>query len=629
MNFYPLKITFARLGLVAIAYTICRILFFLFNLNEFEDAPWENIIKAFVYGWRFDFSIIFLLNSLFTVMSLLPFSFVGSKEYQFFLKALFLFINVPFIFLNLVDVEYFTFRGKRTTAEILSITQDILDQSPQLALHYWHIPLIGICIAYLLFRWYPSFDRKAITDKFSKVLIGCITLPVLGVYFIIIRGGLQLKPIFPNQAFVFTPNVLGNLVLNTPFSLLHTFQSTEIEKVDYFQSKKEMMRHLVVPESGSTKYYAARPVGKPNVVIIILESFSSEYTGFGNPWKGYSPFLDSLSSEGLFFSHHMANGTSSMEGLPSVVASIPSLMHEYFITSMYMTIRINGLGGVLKREGYHTSFFHGGTNGTMGFDVFAKNAGFENTFGRNEYPDSKDFDGTWGIYDDKFMQFFCKKLSSFPQPFASCIFTLSSHQPYSIPDALASKFPRGKIPILKSVGYTDYSLKLFFESAKKQPWFNNTLFVITADHTQEKINPRNLFSDYHVPLLFYCPGAIPKRLVNDKITEHVDILPSVLDFLNVSPAKVLPFGHSVFDARYKGRAVNFDWGTENVWLFHQDYVTTLSPSGKTEFTLSPLAGNVASLPPDSSTEARYRQELKAFVQYYRNGLVDNQWVKGN
>jgi phosphoglycerol transferase MdoB-like AlkP superfamily enzyme len=558
---------------------------------------------------------------------------VARPWYQTVLKIIYFAINIPFLFLNLIDLEYFMFRGKRTTAEILGISDDIKDQSFQLLWHFWHLTLIAILICIFLYKFYPKFSLNASGKKsgnFSKFLAGGTLLLSCGIYFVIIRGGMQIKPIRPNQAFIFTPNVLGNLVLNTPFSLLHTVERSEIKQLHYFSTQQEARDLLTVPPASKQRYYK-RHTGHPNVVIIILESFSSEYTGFGNSWKGYTPFLDSLSASSLFFSHHLSNGTSSIEGLPAIIASIPSLMPEPFITSMYQTNKISGLGAVLKREGYHTSFFHGGTNGTMGFDVFARNAGFENYFGMYEYPDyENNFDGAWGIFDDKYLQFFCKKLSGFPQPFAGCIFTLSSHQPYAIPPELQGKFTEGHIPILRGIKYADYSLKLFFEAAKKQAWYHNTLFVITADHTQEKLQPRSMFNDFHVPLLFFHPTLTEKKHVTDKITEHVDVMPSVLDFLNVNSENCLPFGHTVFDPSYKGRAVTYDWGTEKTLLFHLDYITSLQPSsGNTE--VFPFPGIQEQQSPEKAItpllKKQYEQEVKAFVQYYTNGLVENNWVK--
>jgi phosphoglycerol transferase MdoB-like AlkP superfamily enzyme len=616
-----IKITFQRLALIMGAYTLCRLLFYIFNMKEFETASSIAVLQSFIFGLRFDLSIVFALNSLFTVLSLLPLRQTAHHWYQLVLQFIYYTVNIPFLFINLLDVEYFMFRKKRTTAEVLGILPDVRDQSLQLLLHYWYLPVTGLILVYLISMIYPRLRVREDDRKIPVLPYTLLVLLILGVYFIGIRGGLQIKPIRPNQAFIQTPNVLGNLVLNTPFSFLHTLERSEIKRVNYFSGDEEVFENLTIKPS-SEKYYKQKQPGA-NVIIIILESFSSEYTGYGNPWKGYTPFLDSLSSQSLFFSHHLSNGSTSIEGLPAIIASIPALMPEPFITSMYQTNKIFGLGEVLKKHGYHSSFFHGGTNGTMGFDVFAQNAGFEHYYGMDEYTGGKGgFDGSWGIYDDRFLQYFCHQLTTFKRPFVSSVFTLSSHQPYAIPPEFKNKFPKGPVQILESIGYCDHALRKFFECARHQPWFDSTLFVITADHTQEKIQPRSPFNDFHVPLLFFHP-ALEKKMVTDKLTQHADIMPSIIDFLGLNTDEVLPFGHSVFDREYKGRGVTYDWGSEKVFLFHHDFITLLTPDGTTEVEALRASDTIVNA--DEKKKQAYTKEVKAIVQFYNNGLIDNSW----
>ena len=169
------------------------------------------------------------------------------------------------------------------------------------------------------------------------------------------------------------------------------------------------------------------PMHKKNVFVIILESFSSEHIGalthqIGNKNTDFTPFLDSLAEKSLVF-EGFANGKRSIEGIPAILASLPTWMTEDFITSQYSSNKFNSLASILKAEGYNTSFFHGGKNGTMGFDAFSKSAGFEFYYGKNEYPDQSDFDGSWGISDEPYLQYIAKTLNTTPEPFlGSCIY---------------------------------------------------------------------------------------------------------------------------------------------------------------------------------------------------------------
>ena len=178
-----------------------------------------------------------------------------------------------------------------------------------------------------------------------------------------------------------------------------------------------------------------------------------------------------------------ANGKRSIEGIPAIIGGIPALLSDPFITSAYSSNTITTIPSLLKQKGYTSTFFHGGTNGTMGFDNFSRSSGFDHYFGRTEYDNDDDFDGSWGIYDEPFLQQAALEIDKMKLPFLAVLFTLSSHHPYKIPDKYVNQFPEGTLPLHQSIAYADFSLKRFFETALKMSWFSNTLFVITADHT--------------------------------------------------------------------------------------------------------------------------------------------------
>ena len=301
---------------------------------------------------------------------------------------------------------------------------------------------------------------------------------------------------------------------------------------------------------------------RQNVIIIILESFSSEHSAYLNPHpdnnlnKGYTPFFDSLMKNSLVF-RGFANGEKSIDAIPAIISGIPSLMSSPYILSPYVSNDIYSIAGLLKDKGYSTAFYHGGSNGTMSFEAFTKIAGFDKYVGRNEYANEEDFDGKWGIFDEEFLQFAAESLNQTREPFFTTIFTLSSHHPYTIPGKYNEKFPKGKLTIHESIGYTDYSLKLFFDAISKMPWFDNTLFVLTADHTYQAYFPfyKTSVGRYSIPMVFYHPGENWKSQT-EQVAQQTDIMPSVLDYLNYEES-YLAFGKSVFDSTAQRFAISY------------------------------------------------------------------------
>ena len=367
------------------------------------------------------------------------------------------------------------------------------------------------------------------------------------------------RPINMNNAgkYVNSPEEMS-LVHNTPFCILRTWGKKAFEVKNYFASEDELnsiYSPVRIPSSGGVQKH-------DNVVVIILESFSREFVGALNKnldnghYKGYTPFIDSLISRSLVFPNAFANGRKSIDAIPSVTASIPALVLPYVISERSGN-RINSLASVLSKEGYETSFFHGAPNGSMGFDAFTKIAGYKNYVGKNEYGNDEGFDGVWGIWDEPFFQFFAGEMNKMKEPFLTTIFSVSSHHPFKVPEQYKSRFPEEHIPLQKCIRYTDFALKEFFDKASTMPWFKNTLFVITADHCSESDfkEYKTSVNNYAVPLIFY-KGDGSLAGVDESLAEQIDIMPSVLGYLNY-PKPYVAFGNNLFDQSAPRFVINY------------------------------------------------------------------------
>lgn len=616
------RFLFSRLFFLLFLFSLCRLLFFLFYSNQFESCTSAQITQAFILGLRFDVSILLAFNVVFFLPLAIGRFFDIPKAVYILNKLLFVLVNSTLVALNLIDLEYFAFTGKRTGIEILGIKDDVANQVSQLLLNYWHIGLL----AFVLFLWILlrtlRLKYKPVVSKHPIIYFTVGYAVFIGLAVIGIRSGFQLKPLRPNIAFSIEPSKLGNVVLNTPFNIFMTIGIEPIQEVHYFNSNEEVAA-ILNEWNTQTKSTLTVPTEKQNIVVIILESFGSEYWGINTPNKGFTPFLDSLARANLYFPNNFANGRASMEAVPSILASIPSLMQEPYITSLYQTNTMNGLGTVLLKSGYHTSFFHAAKNGSMGFDAFTKNADFTHYYGLNEYTGGKDdYDGNWGIYDEPYLQYANKTISSFQQPFASCVFTISSHQPYSIPAKYTNKFPKGDLPVHETIGYVDYALKKFFEAAKKEAWYNNTLFIITADHTHmhSADAEQTMRADYKVPLLFFHPK---QKLQADTslITNHIDIMPSILDYLHILNPTPALLGQSVFGKQVgHDYAVNFSNNTYRVFL-KEHYI---EGSATTEFSIKNYKDELIGTATEKETLF-----IKAIIQYYNMGMIHNTYFDWN
>lgn len=308
-------------------------------------------------------------------------------------------------------------------------------------------------------------------------------------------------------------------------------------------------------------------------------------------------------------------------------------MEEPIITSDFRSDRLDCLPKVLARRGYSTYFLHGAHNGSMHFDSFARLAGSEHFVGLDEFPkdNPEDFDKYWGVLDEPMLQYATRVIDEAPKPVMLGLFTLSSHNPYYIPPKYAGKFAKGTLPIHESIGYVDYSLQQFFKTAETKPWFKNTIFVITADHTEKSDHKeyQDQIGYYRVPILIYVPGLTPGqvKIQEDRIVQQIDIMPSVLDLLGVNLPDHLLVGHSVFDNGKPGYAYDYT-GHSYLYLDSQHFLDFGRPSGplllftheKTRHMVDRTQEETAQM--DSGFSEAFAN-LKAVIHYLNIGLTHN------
>lgn len=613
-----------NLAFLLFLYFVSRLLFYFFNLHYFSDITFVELLKLFFFGLRFDLSAIIACNALYIFLFLLPFPLQSNRGYNTLLKYVFLITNSIALLAICADLAFFRYTLKRTTFDVFSFMatgNDLFQLLPVFLIDFWYVFVIWFILCFALIRAYIKFNppvEQASTFTLGQFIYGLLAFLIgVGLSIIGFRGGLQLIPIYNVTAAEYTSSRNIPLVLNTPFSIIKTAGMQEITEINYFTEKE--LRTFYNPYKQSKEGSFKRK----NVVILILESFSKEYIGYFNKGKGYTPFLDSLMQHSLVFDKAFANGKKSTEGISAVLASIPSLMNEPYLSSIYGSNTINSVASLLKTEGYTSAFYHGGTNGTMNFTEFCSIAGFDNYYGRTEYNNEQDYDGHWGIWDEPFMQYFAKQLSVTKQPFVASLFTLSSHHPYRLPEKYKTIFKDEGLSINKCVRYTDHSLKEFFNAARKTNWYANTLFVVTADHTgiSESDYYSNYVGMYSIPIVLFDPDK-ELRGVNSGITQQIDIMPGILDYLNY-PKPYFAFGQSLFDttqARY-----NVNYISDIYQLISDKYLLQFNSKRCTALYEykedSLLKKNL--LPGKTADKQSLENYLKAYMQTYNFCLIYN------
>jgi phosphoglycerol transferase MdoB-like AlkP superfamily enzyme len=616
-------------------FSMCRIGFYLFNYKMFPGVTFNQFITILKGGLVFDISAVVYINMLFILFNAIPFEFRYNVLYQKVLKYLFFITNGIAIAMNGMDFVYYRFVDKRATADVFKTFEhesNMVKLFFRFLIDYWPATLLTIFIWYAMVYLYNKVEvRKPVySHKIIYHLINIFMMPVIFALVIgAARGGYKhsTRPITISNAAKYVENPRDvAIVLNTPFSFFRTFDKKALVKYEFFDNEKlkALYNPHFIPEKG-------KPFSNENVVIIILESFAREYIGGLNPgleggdYKGFTPFIDSLLKVSLTYDVSIANGKKSIDAMPSILASVPSLETPYII-SHYANNRLNGLPELLGRKGYYSAFFHGAPNGSMGFDSFSRVAGFNDYFGLDQYPGKDDFDGIWGVWDEPFFQFFAEKLNTFKQPFLASIFSVSSHHPFKVPEKYAGKFKKGEAPIVEVVGYTDFALRELFEKISAAPWYANTLFVITADHTNESIHKefQNNFGAYSIPIIFYKPGSNFKG-VKKRIAQQIDIMPTVLSYLNFDE-EYIAFGNNLLDDSTESFA--FNTSGSDYHLYMNDHILEMidnKPIGLFNFKSDLfLENNLLGKNPE--LQLKMEEKLKAVIQTYNRRVIENDMI---
>ena len=627
-TYSPLLAVLWNLLLVYVVYQIARQEYYLENTDYLTYS-----FNAWRGGLLFDTSAIIYTNALYILLMLLPFKQSG---YQQCCKWLYHIINGVALAINLADSVYFQYTMRRTTTTVFSEFSNEGNLGSIIGtefIHHWYLVLLFVGVMWPLWRLYATPKKHHALNLASLILI--VPLCVAGI-----RGGFTtaVRPITISNANQYAQRPTdAALVLNTPFSLIRTIGKNVFTVPTYFENEADMeaiyspVHHPIDSIlSRDSRISSDSSFTRKNIVVLIVESFGREYIGAlnkdleGGKYKGYTPYVDSLISKSTTFRYSFCNGRKSIDGMPSILSSIPMFVEPFILTPASMN-DYTGLAGLLAKEGYETAFFHGAQNGSMGFEAFARKTGFQKYFGRTEYEaahGTDDYDGTWPIWDEPFLQYYANEMSKMHEPFMTAVFTASSHHPFVVPEQYQKIYPEEGLEIHKCIRYTDMAIGRFFETASRQPWFNNTIFVLTSDHTNmsDHAEYQSDLGGFCSPIIIFDPSQ-PEGKTEDKIAQQIDILPTILGMLGYSKT-YLAFGIDVLNTPAEDTwAVNYLNGIYQ----YVKYGYVLQFDGQQTKTVYRLDDRLMknNLKGKTDVETKMERELKAIIQQYMERMKHN------
>lgn len=640
-----------RIGAVALGVLVAyigmmlsRIVFLMLNWATFASSMTaENVITMLRGALVFDTATVMYVNVLWVALMLIPLHWKETPRFYSAMKWLWMITNGVAIASNLADSVYFQYTGRRSTVTVFSefagedgIVNIILGEM----VHHWYLFVYGAIIYAVMWVMYRSPKPK--NPSGSAALIryyasGMVMLIVAAPLAIIgMRGSATAgtRPITVNNANEYVSRASETaLVLNTPFSIIRSIGKQAFVTPDYFS--QEELAAVYNPEHYPEVPDSVAMPGK-NVVVLIMESLGKEYMGYYNETgETFTPFLDSIAAKSLSYKYSFANGRISMDAMPSILAGIPMMVEPFFLTPASLN-DVKGLPGMASELGYNSAFFHGGHNISLGFSAFAHAIGYDRYVGLDEYCANpkyrgmEDFDGKWAIFDGPFLRFMTDELHEMKQPFVATLFSATTHSPYNVPKELRGEYPEGRQEIHKCWRYTDDCLRATFAQWEKEPWFKNTIFVITGDHTNETCEGRYQtdLGVYEVPLIFYTPdGSLPAEMRDDVAAQQTDVLPTLLHLLGYTKPYVA-FGTDLMGDTSGAFAVHYNSGIYQVvkgdWFMQHDgeKITALYRY-KTDKNLTT---NLVAEDGEDAEVKEMERLLKAMLQQYMSRMNENRLV---
>ncbi|TPE45801.1 LTA synthase family protein [Pontibacter mangrovi] len=515
-------------------FVVARAVFLLYHLDRSAELTSHEVINTFIYGLRLDASfaayICILPFLLLLLTSLWQLSWV-SKALRYYTYVLLGLLS----FLLSVDLELYSHWGFRLDASPLQYLHSPAEMAASAAgapLFLLFIVTLAIAASFSLLYLrlfdlgkYKFYPKKWLASVLSLVFAALLVLPL--------RGGWQQIPINQSVVYFSDKPFANHAGLNMPWNLMHAmlkYDKSASNPYQYMpeQEAKERVAALYNAVSADSAAQLLR-VRKPNVLFIILESYTAKFVGSLGGEKGVTPNLDRLAAEGISFTNIYAGGDRSEKGMVALLSGYPVQTTTSIIKYPQKTEKMPQLSRVFRRQGYSTSYYYGGELEFANIKSYLRNGHYNRLIDKYDF-DPSTYNSKWGAHDHVLFERVQRDLKQEQQPFFSTVYTLSSHEPFEIP--IPAAFPGTDEEALyrNSVHYTDWALGKFIKEAKQQEWWQQTLVIITADHGHRLPgnDPNHAPSKFRIPFIL-TGGALAKGgVIFEGIGSQTDIAATLL-----------------------------------------------------------------------------------------------------
>lgn len=539
-----------------IFFDLLRLVFLLYHLQKTRELGFSTILGTFWHGLRMDLSMsayILAPVCLFVLLSLVVPFFrrkIIYRIYTYIILFLVLLVTVS-------DLEIYNawgFRIDATPLQFLSTPREALASVS-------HLPLLFILLIFLVCTILLVFVFRYVLNKIffkpqasRRIIAAVLLLAFMGSLIIPIRGGFQLAPLNQSGVYFSVNNYANHSAINACWNLLHSLFSKGVSGKNPYQympaeRQKEIMDSLYRGGEMTEQLVNFRTDTSTNIIIVIWESFTEKAVPLLAGNKEVLPQFKRLRGEGIYFSNVYATGDRTNKGVPAILSGYPSMPNTTIIHSPGKSARLKVLSQLFKERGYTTPFFYGGEPEFANIKSYLLHGGFDPIISKADFS-SGDMNSKWGAHDGVVMKRVMEDLNKSAGPFFATWLTLSSHEPFETPVPPVFSGTDLTSQFLNSLHYTDQVIADFVEQCSRQPWWKNTLLIITGDHGHRLPPTSSPADDFRIPML-WLGGALRQQGVSvNKIMSQVDLAATLAKQAGFTE-NYFPFSKNVFDPAFK------------------------------------------------------------------------------